>query len=648
MREKYEVPVRQFLAVLLCCTCAAPFGWTQESQSDVITPVRPKSAMIIRPYKAPFVPPAPLQNTGRLASLIRGGKLYLTAQDAIALALENNIDIEVARYTPILDAWNLERAEAGGALPGVPSGASQAGSVAKGEGVRGSQAAAGVTAGGSGGSGNGGGNATITQIGPVTPNLDPVFQDNTTFSHFSLPQANLSQALVTNLIDNTKNFTDSLQLGFLTGGQASITYSDSYLNENAPTTVVNPQSAPNLQISVQQNFLAGFGVAVNSRTINIAKMNLNIDDLNFKAEVITVVVNVLNLYYGLVANYEALRASQSSLAAAEQFYANNKKQVELGSMAPLDVTTAEAQVATSQQDLVTAETNVQTSELQLKNALSRDGNADPLLANAEIIPLDRIEVPDQDVLPPLKEMISQARKNRVSIAAEKLNLQVAQTNSLGTSNNVLPQLAGFASASDAGLSGASRPFCQATPQGQQCQTPDPSLVGGFGNALSQVFRRTYPTESGGVFFSARLRNRQNQADYSIDQLTIAQTKLQDAKDLNQIAVDVSNQVVALQQARARYQAAVKNRVLEQQLLDAEQKKFSLGASTPYNVVTQQRDFAAAQSSEVAALVAYSNARVALDETLGDTLEQNHVSIKEAMAGHIARASEIPATVPEHP
>ena len=646
-RTKLSELIRQWLAAALCCTCAAPAGWAQDSQADVITPVRSTSSVLIRPYLAPHVPAAPLGNSGRLAGLIRGGKLYLTAQDAIALALENNIDIEVARYTPILDSWNLERTEAGGALPGVPSGASQAGSVAKGEGVRGSQAAAGVTSGGSGSATNTA-NATISQIGPVTPNLDPVFQDNTTFSHLSQPQANVRQAQVANLIDGTRNNTVSLQEGFLTGGQATITYSDAYLNENAPTTIVNPESAVSLQLSVQQNFLAGFGIALNSRSINVAKMNLNIDDLNFKAEVITVVVNVLNLYYGLVADYEALRAKESALTVAQQFYANNKKQVELGSMAPLDITTAEAQVAVSQQDLINAQTDVQTAELQLKNVLSRNGNAEPLLENAEIIPLDRIDVPEQDVLPPLKDLIAQARANRVNLATEKLNLQVAQLNSLGTSNNVLPQLAGFASVSNAGLSGASRPFCQVTAQGRQCETPDPYLIGGIGNALGQVFRRNYPTESGGVFFAARLRNRQNQADYAIDQLTIRQTQLQDQKDLNQMAVDVSNQVVGLQQARARYQAAVRNRVLEKQLLDAEQKKFSLGASTSYNVVTQERDLAAAQSSAVAALVAYSNARVGLDETLGTTLDTNHISIKEAMAGRVAKTSVIPAAVPERP
>jgi outer membrane protein len=188
--------------------------------------------------------------------------------------------------------------------------------------------------------------------------------------------------------------------------------------------------------------------------------------------------------------------------------------------------------------------------------------------------------------------------------------------------------------------------CPPPNQGKVCEVSDPYFTGGVGTALGQMFRRNYPSQSGGVFFSARIRNRQNQADQAIDQLTERQTELQHQKDFNQIAVDVSNQVVALQQARVRYLAAVKNRVLEQQLLDAEQKKFGLGASTSFNVVTQQRDLATAQSSEVAALVSYSNSRVALNQTLGITLESSNVSIKDAQAGRVARESTLPNPLPQ--
>jgi outer membrane protein TolC len=175
-----------------------------------------------------------------------------------------------------------------------------------------------------------------------------------------------------------------------------------------------------------------------------------------------------------------------------------------------------------------------------------------------------------------------------------------------------------------------------------------NYVGGIGNALSQTFKRDFPTERAGGFIYAPLRNRQAQADYGIDQLTLRQTELQNQQSVNQLVVDVSNGVIGIQQARVRYLAAVKSRVLEQQLLDAEQKKFSLGASTTFLVVQQQRDLATAQSAEIAALVTYSNARVAFDQTLGTTLDVNHVSIQEAVTGRVAKPSALPASLPDQP
>jgi outer membrane protein TolC len=164
----------------------------------------------------------------------------------------------------------------------------------------------------------------------------------------------------------------------------------------------------------------------------------------------------------------------------------------------------------------------------------------------------------------------------------------------------------------------------------------------MGDALSQVFQRDFATEIAAVFYQEPIRNRQAQADYAIDLLTIRQTQLGNRKDLNQVEVDVRNGVVSLQQARARYDAALKNRVLQQSLFEAEQKRFGLGASTPYDVAVQQRDLVSAQSSAVAALVAYSTARVALDQTLGATLERNHISMQAVKRGRL------PADVPARP
>lgn len=666
---------RQIMAVLACLSTATPaFPQLQDIDAQ-----RPTGSIFIRPYKTPSIPAIRTRNSLRIQDLLRGGKLYLTAQDAIALALENNIDLEIDRYQPLIDRWNVELYSAGGALPGIPTGSSQVSSVTSGQGVTGSQQAAGVTGGGGGGGGTNSINATISQLGPTTPSLDPSIQQQAVFIHTSTIEPNLIGAGVFNLVDYRKEFPTSISEGLITGGRVTASYSDSYDRENAPTDELNPSSATSLGVSVYQNLLQGFGIALNSRFITVAKANLKLDDLNFQGEVITVVANVLNLYYGLAADYEDLKAKQSALDVAQQFYENNKKQVQIGTMAPLDVTTAEAQVASSQQDLVVSQTTLQQQQIQLKNLLSRNGLADPLVREAEIIPLDHIEVPEQDNLPPLKTLIASALTNRTDIAGNKISFSNAQITAMGTANSVLPTLQLQGSTSNKGLSGvgqsvplgvplsalgsllgqtttagstASIPLgygaCPAPNNHEACELPNPYVEGGISTALGQMIRRNFPSEAGGAYFGTPLRNRQAVADQVIDTLSLRQTELQNQRSVNQIAVDVSNGVIGLQQARVRYLAAVKNRILEQQLLDAEQKRFKLGASTTFLVVQQQRDLATAQSSEIASLVAYSNARVALDQTLGTTLQTNHISLDEALNGRASRASVLPAALPTQP
>jgi outer membrane protein len=610
------------VASWLCTLCSISILWAQQPS---IEPIRPTSNLLVRPYQTPVIPPIRLANSGLLGRLMRAGNLYLTVQDAIALALDNNIDLEVARYNPLISAWQLERARAGGALPGVPSSASLAASVANGQGVAGSQAAAGVTVAGTGASASAGGNATVTQVGPVAQTLDPSIQESTVFTHKTTPEPDTVQSAIQVLVSNTRVYNASIQEGFLTGGSITASYSEHYLNENSPTDVLNPSEAPSLSISFQHNLLQGFGVAVNSRNIEVSKVNLKTSELNFKTQVIGTVVSVLQLYYGLVADYEDIRAKESAVEAAERLYEDSKKQEQVGSMARLDVATAEAQVASAQGDLVVSRTNLVQQEFQLKNLLSRTGVADPMLAAAHVIPLDRIVVPDQDEFPPLNEMIQQALITRSDLAAEKAGITTAEISARGTRNGVLPSLQVFGGESHAGLAGTPKVV---TAQGF-VETADPYFVGGMSQALGQIFRRDFPTERIGAFLSAPIGNRQAQADYGIDQLQLRQTQLTTQKDMNQAGVDVSNYLVALRQARVRYKAAQKNRVLQEQLLDAEQKKLPQGSTTQYNIIRQQQDLTAAQSGEIASLVAYSNARIALDQAMGTTLEANGVSIEAA-------------------
>jgi outer membrane protein len=616
--------------------CLVSVSWAQDTAS--IEPVRPRAPIIVRPYLPVSVPPIRLANSERLGELVRAGMLYLTAQDAIALALENNIDIEISRYNPLLSEWQLERAMAGGALPGVPSGASQAGSVASGQGVAGSQAAAGVSVPGASSTTGRNGNATISQIGPVTQNLDPILQETTSFSHTSAPQADPAQSQVLNLISSTHVYTGSFQQGLLSGGIASASYNDHYLHENAPSDLLNPSVAPSLSVSLQHNLLRGFGVAANARTITVARMNLGTTDLDFKTQVISIVSQVLNLYYQLAADYEDLRAKRNVAETAQTFLNDVRRRVELGSVAPTDAIAAESQAVSSAQAAVDSDTTVRQQELSLKNLISRGGALDPVLENVRIIPIDSIEIPASDDLPPIDQMVRQAVTTRADLAAQDAREKASEVNTLGTKNGILPTLQGFAVQSHAGLAGTPRTV---TLNGLT-ETGNAYFAGGIGTALGEIFRRNFPTESAGMFYQESIRNRQAQADYAVDLLQLRQTQLTNRKDLNQVEVDLRNSVVALRQARARYDSALKNRTLQQELFDAEQKRFRLGASTPYNVALQQRDLTTAQSTAVAALVAYTTARVTLDQTMGRTLEANHISIGEAKSGKVAGNSSVPA------
>lgn len=618
---------RKWLAVF----CLGSMAWGQQAS---IAPAPAAAAAWLRPYLPAEVPPVRLGNSPRLNTLVRAGTLYLSAEDAVALALENNIDIEIVRYNyPILN-WNLIRAQAGGLLAGVPSNASQAGSVAAGQGVLGSQQAAGVSIPGSSSGRTGSTNASISQVGTVTQTLDPIVQESSTFSHITTVEPNSQQSITPVLVSATRAYSASVQQGLLTGGAFTLSYSDHYLSENSPTDVLNPSSAPALSLSVQHNLLQGFGMAVNGRTITVARMNRDSSDLQFHTTVTGIIAQVLDDYYALAASYEDLRAKTSAAETAATFLADVKEQVRVGTLSPTETIAADSQAVSTEEARVDAEIALQQQEIQLKSLLSRTGTADPILRGVRILPVDPIRIPDRDEIPPLEELVKQAVANRPDLAQERLNEKEAALNNLGTKSAVLPTAVVIGSTSQTGLAGTTRPVVGggvAAPAG---------LVGGLGTALGQVLRRDYPSESGGGAFLTPLINRQALADYGIDELTLRQTQLSDRKDQNQVQVDVSNATISLRQARARYEAAAHSRTLQAELYRSERRRFELGASIAFNVNQQQRDLIAAESSEMAARVAYVTAQLALERATGTLLPAHHVSLEEAREGKVARQSVI--------
>ncbi len=499
--------------------------------------------------------------------------------------------------------------------------------------MAGSQAAAGLLN-NIAGPGGGGTNAVVSQIGPITQNLDPVLQSTVGYFHSVTPQPELLQSQTDALVDTRHVFYNQLQEGLLSGGYAYLQANESYLNENAPSDVLNPSVAPYMQFYIAHQFLNGFGIGVNSRFIRVAEKNIGAARETFRSQLLNTVATVLSLYWDLVTLNDDLKVRQRALDQAQQVVDNTRKQIELGAAPRVDIYAVEAQLSTRRQDLAIAQVSVRQQENLLKNALSRDGLEEPLIDAAEVVPLDRIEIPANDELPSLRELVARALAHRPDVALAKINEESAEISALGTANGILPTLRGSLTLADRGLAGAYNPA-----SGQ----PNPkNFNGGLGTAFGQVFRHDFGTERGAIGFRGQFENRIAQGDYGVDQLQLRQNNLVERRNLNEIVVSISNQMTALRQARLRYSQAADSRALQQELLEKEQQMFSFGTAGIGAVVAAQQSLLAAESTEVSSLSAYQHARISLDQVLGETLEANQISIEQAQLGRVDKESKPPA------
>jgi outer membrane protein len=573
-------------------------------------------------------------NSNRMESLIHAGNLYLSAQDAVALAVENNLDIEVQRYGPLLAQEVLRRARAGGALRSVGVGVAAGPTSVSLTGVTVTT----IGAVGAAGQGVSSGGGIVTQLGPPIASFDPTLTIIGSAAHSTSPQSNTILTGTTALIQQTRSLQAIYNQTWDFGMSAQFTYYNQYTNVNSALFSIDPYTSGYLDLQVTQNLLYGFGSAVNGRNIRVQKNNIKVTNLQFRSQVSTTVSSVLNLYWDLVEFWQEVRARQRELSAAESLLENNRKQSEAGTLAPIEVTRAEAQVYVSQQDLLVSQTNLLQQETVLKNAISRNGIANSTLIDAHIIPLDTITIPEKDETPSVDLLLEIALANRSEIAQSKLNIDSNKLNLVGIKNALKPTLQVFAELTNNGLTGP------ITALGEQ--TPGVAyLAGGYGNLLGEMFRRNFPNYSAGIALNIPLRNRAAQSDYVTSELELRQNELGLQQNVNQVRVDVQNAVIGLQQARARYAAAIKASTLQQQTLEADQKRLALGASTAYQVVLDEQNVASAESSQVQALANYSHARIGLDQALGRTLEANNITFDEAFAGTISRPSQLPATLP---
>jgi len=606
------------------------------AQSEIsVQPATGGLGWLTHPYQPRSVPPIRLTNSPRMDSLIRAGNLYLTAPDVVALAIENNIDVEVQRYGPLLANEVLRRAQGGGALRSVGAAVAAGPQSVSLQGVSVNNSGSVALSSGTGVSSGGG---IVTQLGPNIPSLDPSLFALASFQHASIPQSNTILTGTDALIQDTRAFQVQYAQTWDFGLTWQWTYANNHYHVNSSFFSLNPYTTGDLDLQITQNLLQGFGSAVNGRNIRVQRNNVKVSDLQFKQQVITTVAAALNLYWDLVAFGDDLRARQQEVSTAQQLLDDNKRQVQIGALAEIEITRAEAQLYSSQQDLVVSQTNLQQQEIILKNALCRNGISGAGLDNIRIVPLDKIEVPATDESRSLQDLVNLALGNRSEIAQAKLNIDSNEMNLVGIKNSLKPTLQAFAELTNNGLSGELTALGALEPGVSY-------LAGGSGNLLAEIARRNFPNYSAGLSLNIPLRNRAAQSDYATSQLELRQNQLNLRKNMNQVVVDVQNGLIGLQQARVRYDAATKSRQLQQQTLAADQRRNGLGAATVFQVIQDQRDLASSESSETQAMANYTHARISLDQALGTTLEVNNISLDEALRGQLARPSELPGNLP---
>jgi outer membrane protein TolC len=424
--------------------------------------------------------------------------------------------------------------------------------------------------------------------------------------------------------------------GFSTGAQLGVSFNSTRIDSNGARYTYNPILDSSLGFTITQPLLRGFGIELNRRFIRIAKNDQRIADMVFRQQVIDTVAGIARLYTDLVSLNEDVKVKQEALRLAERLYEDNKHKVEQGEQAPIEVTRAQAQVASNQQALISAEGLVRQQELIVKTAITRGGLANPAVRAAQIVPTDSVTVPETESVRPVDELVSEALHDRPDLAQAGIQVENSEISLKGSLNALRPEMDVVGTVQNGGLSGDINPVGAAL-------TPGAALYpGGYGTALGQIFKNNFPSYSVGVQLTLPLRNRVAQADAVRDELQVRQTQVRRQQFEDQVRLDVADAYVAMQQARAAYEAAIQSRVLQQQSVKVEQETFNVGLATNYMVIQYQTYLAQAQSTEVAAKGAYAKAMIALDRATANTLEVNQVSIQEARNGRVSRpAARIP-------
>jgi outer membrane protein TolC len=603
---------------------------------QISTPVTlrmPQSRNPLGPYSPARVAEPTLANSPRLSRLIRDGKLQLSLKDAIDLALENNLDLAIARYNlPIADT-DLLRTRGGGSFRGVNTGVVQGtpGGGVGGYGAGALGAGAGGTTSGAGGAGAGAAGLVQSTLGAGTPvaSYDPNVNISMGIEHLTSPLSNQQIYGTPSLQLNTAQVNAAVSQSFPTGTTVSFEFNNNRQTTNSIFTSLSPVLNSAYRFTFHQELLAGFGLGPNLRYLRIAKNNKKISDIAFKDQVIATITQIENIYWDLVSAYEQARVNEQSLAFANQTLENAKKQLQLESVPQMDVMKAEAEVSKRDQELTVARTNLQLQESLMKNALTRSLE-DPALEEMPVVPTDRMQPTDTEAGQPILDLIAQALKNRPELLETDIDLANRQISRKAARNALLPSLALIGSYGGTGLAGELNPVFSGT----NLSTVPRDLPGAWQNA----FNSSSPDYFFGLNLNIPFRNRVAKADQYRSELEYRQASLRKEQLKKQIRIEVRNAQYALEQTRARVESARKARDLAQRTFEITKKEQDLGAGSSYQTMSAQRDLSVAELDLVNAMTTYQKAKVELDRATGTTLEHNGVLIQDAVSGTVTASS----------
>jgi outer membrane protein len=618
---------------------------------------QPRHQSLVHPFAAykPTDYPLPrLSNTPRLTDLLRDGKLYLSLSDAVALALENNFDIAIARINLDIADTDILRARAGGALLGVSTGlvtgtlGGTTTTITSGGGPGGTSAS-------SGGSSTGTSGLTLSEngTGPTPELLDPTVTGTIQYESAATQQSSTLITGTNTLNQNTTTYNFGYQQGFLTGTALSVTFDNSHTTTNSQRTSFSPLLNSSFRAQATQHLLQGFGTWINGRFIIQAKNNRRITDSAFRQQVIYTVTQVESIYWALVSAYEDVQAKERALDQSTKLTADNRKQLEIGTLAPLDVVNSDSAVATDKQALIASNTNLQYQQLLMKQAIARN-LIDKSLVDAPVIPTDRVgleRLAEEDMT--ADQLVEQAYTNNPQIEQAVLTMKNNEITIRALKNGLLPTVDAYAFYGGSGVGGSQNPALNcATSIGSGTFTACPPgyvANSNFGNVLGNTFNNTSPDYGAGVNINIPLRNRINQAAQVRSQMEYRQTQMRLQQLYVQIRINVINGQYALTNDRAQVQAAQATRDFAAQSLDAEQKKYKLGASTTANVLSQERTLATAEDNLISAVAAYARDRSSLRQLLSNTLDQYGISLVDTAMDQVNQAPKIPGlTAPKGP